>query len=386
MTIADEADVCIVGAGVIGAAVAFELAERGVDVLVLERAEAGSEASAANAGTLAVQNKPLPAIPAALSAAGLWAGLSERLGIDLEYERRGGLRVAQSEEDVTRLTEAVAAQRAQGAPVELMEASALRREAPYLHPSVRAASYCAQDGMANSLAAFRGFLRAAARLGARFRTQRPVSAIEVRGEQEFVLATPAGGVRCRWVVSAAGAWNAEVLRMAGVEMALGTEVLQASITDSHVPAFPHVVTHVRGNLTLKQLRSGRILVGGAWKGEGDKHTGEKRLLRESIAGNYALAASTVPAIAGARLLRAWPGFEGRTPDRLLLAGSVGRPRGLYVLGCGGGGFTFSPLAGRMAADFITTGHVDPIARPFDPRRLLETAAEVGAAAARGGQT
>jgi glycine/D-amino acid oxidase-like deaminating enzyme len=380
VTIVDEAQVCIVGAGVIGAAAAFELAQRGVDVLVLDRSDAGLEASAANAGTLAVQNKPLAAIPAALAAAEMWAGLADRLGIDIEYERRGGLRVAHTDEDAVRLAESAAAQRAQGAPVELLDGAALSREAPYLHPSVRAASYCAVDGMANSLAAFRGFFGAASRAGARFHTHRPVTGIDVRGDQDFAVATPSGSVRCHWVVSAAGAWNTDVLKMAGVEVSLDTEVLQASITDSHVPLFPHVVTHVRGNLTLKQLRSGRILVGGAWRGEGNKDTGEKRLRRDSITGNYALAARTIPGIAGARLLRAWPGFEGRTPDRLLLAGSIGRPRGLYVLGCGGGGFTFSPLAGRIAADFIVKGQVDEIARPFDPRRLTTTRTEVAAAA------
>jgi sarcosine oxidase subunit beta len=377
-----EAEVCVVGAGVIGAAAAFELAERGVSVVMLERGEAGLEASAANAGTLAVQNKPLAAIPAALRAVELWAGLSARLGLDIEYERRGGFRVAHSEEDVARLEEGVRAQRTRGASLEIVSGQALVREAPYLHPSVRAASHCSHDGMANPLSAFRGFLRGAVRAGARLFTRRPVIGIDVLGEQEFVVQTPSGDVRCEWVVAAAGAWNRSVARMAGVDLPLATEVLQASITDSHVPLFPHVVTHVRGNLTLKQQRSGRVLVGGAWRGQGDERTGEKRLVRDSLVGNYRWAAGTVPAIAGARLLRAWPGFEGRTPDKLLLAGSVGQPRGLYMLGCGGGGFTFSPLAGRMAADFITEGVVEDYARPFDPTRLLAAPAAAAASERR----
>lgn len=379
VAVVGEAHVCVIGAGVIGVATALELAERGVDVLVLERSEAGLEASAANAGTLAVQNKPLAAIPAALAAVEMWSGLSERLGIDVEYERRGGFRVAHSEEDVARLGEAVRAQRAQGARVELLTGAELRRAAPYLDPAVTAASYCPYDGMANPLTAFRGLLRSAVRHGARLVTRTAVTGIEVRGDHEFVVATPSGGVRCQWVVSAAGAWNRAVAQMAGVDLPLSAEVLQASITDSHLPLFHHVVTHVRGNLTLKQQRSGRILIGGASRGEGNHETGEKRLVKESLKGNYRFATETVPGVAGARLLRAWPGFEGRTPDKLLLAGSVGRPRGLYLLGCGGGGFTFSPLAGQVAADFITRGEVAALARPFDPGRLLKRPA-----AAQGG--
>lgn len=365
-----EAQVCVIGAGVIGMAAALELAERGLDVLVIERAEPGLEASAANAGTLAIQNKPLAAVPAALAAVEMWERLSERLEIDVEYERRGGFRVAHSEEDVARLEEAVRAQRAQGAQVELVAGAELRRAAPYLDPAVSAASYCAQDGMANPLAAFRGLLRAAVRRGVRIAARTAVTGLEVRGDHELVVATPGGSWRCQWAVSAAGAWNRGVARMAGIDIPVHAEVLQASITDSHPRLFPHVVTHVRGNLTLKQLRSGRILIGGAWRGEGDHETGQKRLVKESLTGNYRFAAQTVPALAGAQLLRAWPGFEGRTPDKLLLAGSVGRPRGLCFLGCGGGGFTFSPYIGKVAADFITKGEVAPAARPFDPARLL----------------
>lgn len=375
--------VCVVGAGVIGAAAAFEIARRGMRVVLVDRSDAGLEASAANAGTLAVQNKPLASIPAAMRAVADWEGLSTRLGFDIEYERRGGYRVAHTEEDLARLEDAARAQRERGAPVEMVGARELARQAPYLDPSIRAASYCAHDGMANPLAVFRAFLGAAVRAGADLRTRRAVTGIEVLGDHDFNVRTVAGDLRCEWVVAAAGAWNRGIARMAGIDLPLSTEVLQASITDSHLPVFPHVVTHVRGNLTLKQQRSGRILIGGAWRGEGDEATGEKRLVRESLIGNYRWAARTIPATSRARLLRAWPGFEGRTPDKLLLAGSVGSPRGLYMLGCGGGGFTFSPLAGRIAADYITKGAVADFARPFDPQRLMAATPAAGRALSGG---
>ena len=367
-----EAEVVVVGAGVLGVAAAFELASAGKDVLVIERGQAGLEASGANAGTLAVQNKPLAAIPAVLRAVSLWTDLSERLGQPIEYERRGGLRVAHSIEDEVKLEKAVTDQRLAGAPLEILRGAALREAAPYLHQDVRAASYCALDGMANPLATFRAYLCAGRRLGVRLVTEAPVLGVEIRGDHEFVLNTRLGAVRARHVVSAAGAWTRDFVRHFGVDLPLGAEVLQASITDSHTPLFPHIVTHVRGNLTLKQQRSGRILVGGAWRGEGDPATGRKELVLESLSGNYKWAIDTVPGIKEARVLRAWPGFEGRTPDKLLLAGALPSPKGVYVLGCGGGGFTFSPLAGRLAADFITRGTVEGLARPFNPARFQET--------------
>ncbi len=368
-----EAEVVVVGAGVLGAAAAFELANAGKDVLIIERGQAGLEASGANAGTLAVQNKPLAAIPAVLRAVSLWVDLEERLGQPIEYERRGGLRVAHSSEDEVKLEKAVADQRVSGAPLEILRGKVLREVAPYLHADVRAASYCALDGMANPLATFRAYLCAGRRLGVRLVTETSVLGVEIRGDHEFVLNTGRGAVRTRHVVSAAGAWTRDFVRHFGVDLPLGTEVLQASITDSHTPLFSHIVTHVQGNLTLKQQRSGRILVGGAWRGEGDAASGRKALVLESLSGNYKWATDTVPGIKDARVIRAWPGFEGRTPDKLLLAGALPSPKGVYVLGCGGGGFTFSPLVGRLAADFITQGTVEDLARPFNPARFKDAA-------------
>lgn len=367
-----EAEVVVVGAGILGAAAAFELANVGKDVLIIERGQAGLEASGANAGTLAVQNKPLAAIPAVLRAVSLWTDLSQRLGQSIEYERRGGFRVAHSSEDELKLEKAVAEQRLAGAPLDILRGAELRAAAPYLHGDVRAASFCTLDGMANPLAAFRAYLCAGRRLGVRLVTEAPVLGVEVRGDHEFVLNTRLGALRARHVVSAAGAWTRDFVGHFGVDLPLGVEVLQASITDSHTPLFPHIVTHVRGNLTLKQQRSGRILVGGAWRGNGDPASGRKELVLESLSGNYKWAVDTVPGLREARVLRAWPGFEGRTPDKLLLAGPLPSPKGVYVLGCGGGGFTFSPLAGRLAAEFIARGEVEDLARPFSPARFQET--------------
>jgi glycine/D-amino acid oxidase-like deaminating enzyme len=165
--------------------------------------------------------------------------------------------------------------------------------------------------------------------------------------------------------------------MAGVALPIATELLQVLIADSGPPLFPHIVTHIRGNLTLKQQRpSGKILIGGAWKGEGNRETGVKRIRRESLLGNLRWASETIPAVARTRVMRGWVGFEGRSPDKLLMCGPVGSPAGFHVLGVAAGGFTLSPVAGLIAAEYIATGHTTVHCEPFHVRRFL------GAAAAR----
>lgn len=370
----DEAEVCVIGAGVMGVSAAFHLADRGSGVLLLERSMPGLEASGATAGTLALQNKKPEAIPLVLRALDIWSTLSDRLQADVEYEVRGGFRVAHAEEDVQRLEESVRVQQALGVPSEMVYQPQLSTAAPYLSPSVRAGSYCQRDGMANPFSTVRAFLQAACRRGARLWTGCSVARIVVRGDHDFVVSTNLGNVRARAVVAAAGAWNLEVAQSVGVTLPIKTELLQGSITDCGSPLFPHVITHVRGNLTLKQQRlTGKVLIGGAWPGDGDRETGLKRVRRESLIGNLGWAIETLPGLAQRRLLRSWVGFEGRTPDKLLLSGPMG-PAGMYVLGCSGGGFTLAPIAGQIAAEFIIDGRPSVPCDAFNVQRFLDARA------------
>jgi glycine/D-amino acid oxidase-like deaminating enzyme len=368
-----QADVCIVGAGVMGASAAWQLARHGSDVLILDRSVPGSEASGATAGTLAIQNKKLAAIPVVLQALEMWRTLSEQLGADVEYDVRGGLRVAHTAEDVEKLERAVRDQRALGVDVEMIYPPQLQGLAPYLGPGVQAASYCARDGMANPFATVRAFLRAARRAGARLESGCTVTAAESDAGHGFLVRTSKGSVRCRILLGAAGAWTSDLARMLGVDLPVHTELLQALITNFGPPVFPHVVTHVRGNLTLKQQRrSGKILIGGAWPGEGSRESGRKLVRRDSLVGNLRWAVETIPAIAGTELLRSWVGFEGRTPDRMLICGPIGPP-GFHVLGCSAGGFTLSPLAGRLAAERILSGGPSLEYRALEAQRFADQA-------------
>jgi glycine/D-amino acid oxidase-like deaminating enzyme len=364
-----ETQVCIVGAGVMGASAAFQLSDQGQDVLLLERSVAGLQASGANAGTLAVQNKKLDVIPLVLRSIDLWETLSERLEMDVEYEQRGGFRLAHTDEEVEVLQKAVLDQRARGADVEMVFPPRLFDEAPYLSRDIKAGSYCPRDGMANPLATTRAFLAAARRRGARLWQHAAVTKIEVHGDRDFTVHCERGSVRCSFVIIAAGTWIRNIARMVGVDLPITTAVLQVGITAPGPFLFPHIVTHVRGNLTLKQQRTtGKVILGGGWPGEGDPERRVKRVARESLIGHLSWIAETIPGIGQRNLLRSWVGFEGRTPDKMLLSGSLG-PAGLTVIGCSGGGFTLSPVAGQIAADYVVNGRTQIADRLFDVLRF-----------------
>ncbi len=366
-------DVCVIGGGVMGASAAYYLAAAGLEVTLLERGSPGREASGANAGTLAVQNKPLGAVPAVMECLRMWGELSEKLGSDVEYERRGGFRVAHSGEDLALLERQSSDQKTAGAPTEMFYSDRLRGEAPYLSPKIPGASYSPMDGMANPFLTLRAFLKAAERRGARVRSDCEVTGIESKGDGGFRIRTPTGALSTPRIVSAAGVWNSHIARMVGVKLPIRPLVQQAMITTSFRTLFPHIVTHVRGQITLKQQRSsGKIQIGGGWPGDGDEERGVSSLRRESVEGNLRIACATIPELIRTRLLRAWTGFEGRTPDKLLLAGPVG-PEGFFVLGCASGGFTMSPLGGEIITDHVLSRDSRISVDRFLPTRFSEAA-------------
>ena len=123
-------DIAIVGAGIVGASCAYFLAERGADVLLLESGRVGREASGMNAGGVRQQGRALPEMPLALDALPLWADLDKRLEANLEYERTGDLRIAETPADAARVRAIADGERGAGVELEWLEGTSLRSLVP----------------------------------------------------------------------------------------------------------------------------------------------------------------------------------------------------------------------------------------------------------------
>ncbi|MDQ3418018.1 MAG: FAD-binding oxidoreductase [Acidobacteriota bacterium] len=365
-----EPDVLIVGAGVMGLSLAWALLKRRRRVLCIDRSSPGREASAATAGTLAVQNKPLASIQLTLASLRLWQGFRQELGRDVEFEVRGGVRVAHTPEDVEKLERSAAAQAAAGAPVEMLDRTVLFSTAPYLSRNIQAASFCALDAMVNPFLAVRALFVACRSAGAAFELNCPAPRLAIGGDGSVRVQSGDRTFAAPSVVIAAGAWICELAAQVGTGLPITTKVQQVLITDSGAARLPHVVTHVRGNLTLKQQAvTGKVLVGGGWSGVGDEVSAVRRLTRDSIVGNARAAIETVPFLAKARLLRAWTGFEGRTPDKLPVIGALAGQPSVHVLGCASGGLTLSPAAGELLAQILCDELPSLPVEPFAPSRF-----------------
>lgn len=354
-------DIAVIGGGIMGCSTALRVAEGGMTPIVLEQGDLGQGASGANAGTLSLQIKRVKLMPYALKGHHEW----ERMGDAVGFRKTGGYTLAFTENEAELLYERQALKAQAGAPIEFVSNDTLRAAEPLLTRKVVAASYCPEDGYANSSLTgqyFRGRLRDA---GIVYRERYPVTNVD-HGSTGFTLTTPAGRVRARRLLLAAGAWLKPVAQLLGVDLPVRARINTVSVTGRMPPLVSTVIGHATGLLTMKQKANGTVLVGGGWQGRGTPQEGRGLVAAATVQPNLALASFAVPALAKARLLRSWTGFEANVPDFYPLAGALPGVEGAYVLGCVRGGYTIGPYIGKLMGDLILGR--EPELPLFDPGR------------------
>ncbi len=370
--ISRTADVVIVGAGAIGSFAALHLARQGHQVIVLERKVPGVEASGTNAGSLGAQNKPVRLAGLALSAIDAWRCFDAETGLETGYHQTGGFRVAETEEGVARLRTIAVAQQAQGVPIEHVDGDEARHRAPYLSQTVLAANFCPIDGHNNALTASASVALAARRAGAEIVCGTEVTRIDRASQGTLLAQTAAGTYAARRLILTAGVWSRDFLVTAGVDLPVVLRNNQMMVTEAAPSILEHVIFHVGGHLTLKQVFPARsCLVGGGWPGVGDFRAHRKETLLASTLGNAALAVRIVPALAPLRVLRSWSGFDWRTFDQMPVIGEVPGWEGLFVCTSCFGGYTLSPLLGRALAEAVISGCLPGEWDAFSPARTLD---------------
>lgn len=383
-------DVVVVGAGVIGAAVSYFLAGERFRVCLLDRGAVAGGTSSASAGHTSVQGRvPGPPLDFALASIRLLEELRRELATDFEYVQAGGLILAEDEIEYRLLREFAARQSAH-VPVEFWEAADVRRAEPHLNPErILGATYCPLDGYTNPMALTLALARGAAGRGVVVRPHTEVTAVETAGGRVTGVRTPSETLPAPLVVSAAGVWSAELGRRAGVDIGVLPRKGQLVVSEplpplvrtiishaGHVPfrehgiaAPPEVEGEMQRKRYLKQTRSGgfrgRFYVGSTSEfvgfDRGNTWDGVSQLCRYAV--------DTVPALARARLVRAWAGLRPRSRDGKFIIGPAPGLEGLWLAtGHDSVGVLHSTMTGKLLAEWISSGRRPELLAPFDPAR------------------
>ena len=362
-------DVLIVGAGVIGAAVAEALSRVGnLRVMLCERGTPGCEASNAAAGVLAVASGQartgvllaLRRVSGAMFPA--WVDrLLDETGIDVGYRASGALSLALADDDVAGLRALVEHRRSQGIRGEWVDAAAVRGLEPAVHPHVRGAAVFPDDHSVDSARLVAALIAAATRRGVAVSAGAAVHAL-APGPDSVRVAVDDGSVDAGTVVVAAGAWSRDLLLDLGVripvrpargEMAAVTPV-GCAVRHTLMAGDGYIVPH-----------GDEVLVGSTTAFVGfDKH-----VTADGLAALRAHAAALVPAVAAAPFTRTWAGLRPcSTIRRPIIARLPGTPRVIVATGHHRNGVLLAPVTARLVADLVIGAPPVVSLAPFVYRR------------------
>jgi len=373
-------DVLVCGAGVMGCAVARELASRGAAVTVVERGSPGQEASGAAAGMLTASAYAVPGEPLwelCRRSAALYPELAAELraetGVDPHYSRCGSLRLPAGPEDADAIEELGARHELAGWPVERVDPARIGEFAGAAISEMTGPVLSFPDeAVVDPRELVRGLRLSAERRGARFVTGTPVVALRVASGACGGVRTPLEELAAGAVVDATGSW-AGLAGSAGFSVPIVPARGQIVELDAG-SSRPTRVLH-RGQFYLAPREHGRLLAGSTVEFVGY----EKIVTASAVEGLLRRAIEIVPALETARFVGAWAGLRPVAPDGLPILGATPLPG--YFLAAGGfrNGVLMAPAAARAIADVVLAGARGPVLEPFAMARFLREESESGSA-------
>ncbi len=234
------ADVLIIGAGIIGASVAYHLAIRGcTDVLILERAEAPITGSTAlSAGGVRHQFAREVNIRLSKYSIERLKNFTEEVGDDAGLRQTGYLFLINKENIWAQFQEQVRLQLSLGVQVELLKPQETLEYVPGTRlDDIVGATFGAEDGFCDPYGIASGYLKRARELGVRIALSTPVTGAQINGDRLMAVETPDGLVSGGFVVNACGAWSGQVASLFGVDLPVQPYRRNAYMTE-HFPKFP----------------------------------------------------------------------------------------------------------------------------------------------------
>jgi sarcosine oxidase subunit beta len=349
-------DVAIVGGGIMGLALAYNLTERGVtDLVVLEGKHLAWGASGRNGGGIRAQWSTELNIRLMQESIEICGHFAQALGTNVWMRQGGYLFLAREAQTLSRMEPVIALQNRCDVPTRLLSSAEVMNLVPELEVRAFAGAwYNPTDAIVFPWPFLWGYARAAARAGAEIHTFTPVTAIDRAGEA-FVLTTPKGKVRARRVIDAAGSWSPQVARLVGLELPTWPVRHEIMSTEPLKPFLKPMVSVIDSGLYFSQSLRGEI-VGGITlpePGSSGIQLGSRLEFLEAMAAGLTEA---MPRLGEVKVVRQWAGPYDLTPDNSPIVGEAPGLPGFYLCsGFVGHGFMMAPVVARHYALHLTGG-------------------------------
>ena len=352
-----SADIVIIGAGAIGASIAYQLGRRGArDVVVLERDTVGAGSTSKAAGGIRVQFGTRVEIELSLRGIVFFKRFEDEMGVPCDFHQEGYLFVITDEPTLERFRANVALQRSMGGDVRVIAPDDARALVPSLNmDDAIAAVWGPMDGHASPNDVVQAYAAQARARGVRIVEDTPVTGIVVERGRVTGVRTPAGTIATRLVVNAAGPWAPLVGRMAGLDLPVDPRRRHIFVTDAFDGIrHPMPLVTDTGSGFYCRSEQGAILMSPGDIGATTEYEAQVDWAMLEVAVEKAMR--RIPALEGAQVRHAWAGLRPLTPDGRAILDWAPGVEGLYLaVGFCGHGFQHSPGVGETVAEVLLDG-------------------------------
>lgn len=383
--------IVIVGGGIVGLAVGWALARRGVASTVIERGAAGRAASWAAAGMLPPHAEVEPAeetlLPLLLAGKALWpayaSALAAATGIDVDYRTDGALMVALDRDDAAQLKFRHDLQRRHGLAVEWLSGAEARRLEPYLARGVTAAVFSPDDHWVDNRAAVSALAAAYRAAGGALHEHTEVVGLRLdRGRVVGVEVVGRGGkpgapgegpdgagattLAADAVVVAAGAWSRNLPGLPDIARPPVRPLKGQMLALQMDPAAPLVTRMIWApDAYLVPRGDGRLLVGASVEEQGFDTTVTAGAIRTLLDGAW----EAVPGVDELPLVETWAGLRPTSRDDAPIIGPTAVDGLWLATGHHRNGVLLAPITGEIVAEGLATGVVPAEWRGFGVARF-----------------
>lgn len=377
----ERADVVIVGAGIMGLAIAYHLARLGAkNVTVVDKGYLCSGASGRNGGGVRAQWSSEANVRLMQESIRMCKDFASEMKINVWFRQGGYLFLVRSEEKRRALEASVKLQNDCGLGTRMLTPKEARALVPELDANgVLAASYNPDDGVVFPWPFVWGFAQAARRLGVEVLTFREVVGFDTKGSAIEAVVTRGVApnedreerrIRTSKVVNAAGAWSPKIAALLGVELPNKPHRHEICSTEPLKPWLKPLVADLSDGLYFSQSTRGEI-VGGI----GNEYVphGLDQESSPAFLGKYARSLTRAcPVLGKVKVLRQWAGCYDLTPDQNPIVGEVDEVEGFYqASGFMGHGFMMAPVMGKLVAQYILDPKPLPMFERWNLRRYRE---------------
>ncbi len=385
MTVKQNADVLIIGGGIIGMSVAYFAVKAGLSVAVLEKGEAAQGTSSRCDGNILVIDKD-PGFDSLMSLESqrIIAGLSAELPRKFEYRAPGSIFVCETEEEMEAARAWVARQSALGLPFRMLDRSDIRAESRFFADDLPGGLECASDSTVNPYLLTYALAEEAERLGARVHLHTTVQSIVRTEGGGYAVETDGGGWIAARIVNAAGCWAPAIGRMVGLDVPIYPRKGHLIVASRQHPVgvrkvmeFGYLMSKFGGArkvdpltekygvaLVFEPTESQNFLIGSS-----REFVGFDTVVRPEVIGCMARRMLRFyPALRDFQLIRTYTGLRPWTPDHLPIVSEVEELPGFYIAaGHEGDGISLAAVTGKLMAELLTDAQKTCI--PAEPLRF-----------------